>query len=405
MGEEQKMSVGVCVINRNGIALAADSAGTFSPNKMFYNSVNKLFSLSQNNACAAIIYGNLSVYNISVEQIIKEFSIHLDSQQPLKDFYDIVACFKEFLRNKYKYYKFDVSADHYCKQVISAYIDVWGKKIQLVADEDDAKNKIITILKGVNLAVNLSSKISDFDIEKHIIANYEHFFDIEINKAVPDIDAFPNEKKKLWKYICDVFRFEQPLINDSKTGIFFSGYGVNDAYPKFISIDLYKIINGELKYKIKDKCEAINNYAEIKPLAQEDVIYTFCKGISDEYIPAISSEIDSIIKEKIRGLSPSFTEVHKKELLATFANCKKQVNNKISEISRTKHINPIIESVKLISLSEMAFLAENLVNMTSLKRTYCLDGQQQTVGGPTDVAVISKGDGFVWVKNKNTLEI
>ena len=39
MGEEQKMSVGVCVINRNGIALAADSAGTFSPNKMFYNSV------------------------------------------------------------------------------------------------------------------------------------------------------------------------------------------------------------------------------------------------------------------------------------------------------------------------------------------------------------------------------
>ena len=33
MGEEQKMSVGVCgVINRNGIALAADSAGTFSPN-------------------------------------------------------------------------------------------------------------------------------------------------------------------------------------------------------------------------------------------------------------------------------------------------------------------------------------------------------------------------------------
>ncbi len=39
------MSVGVCIINRNGIALAADSAGTYTGNKMFYNSMNKVFSL------------------------------------------------------------------------------------------------------------------------------------------------------------------------------------------------------------------------------------------------------------------------------------------------------------------------------------------------------------------------
>lgn len=37
------MSVGVCIINRNGIALAADSAGTYTGNKMFYNSMNKVF--------------------------------------------------------------------------------------------------------------------------------------------------------------------------------------------------------------------------------------------------------------------------------------------------------------------------------------------------------------------------
>ena len=41
------MSSGVCIINRNGIALAADSAGTYYGNKMFYNSTNKVFSLSE----------------------------------------------------------------------------------------------------------------------------------------------------------------------------------------------------------------------------------------------------------------------------------------------------------------------------------------------------------------------
>lgn len=65
-----------------------------------------------------------------------------------------------------------------------------------------------------------------------------------------------------------------------------------------------------------------------------------------------------------------------------------------------EYVNPILKSVQLIPLPEMAMLAENLVNITSLKRTFAIDGNQQTVGGPTDVAVMSKGDGFVWIKRK-----
>ena len=55
----------------------------------------------------------------------------------------------------------------------------------------------------------------------------------------------------------------------------------------------------------------------------------------------------------------------------------------------------------MITLPEMAFFAESLVNITTLKRTFALDGKQQTVGGPTDVAVLSKASGFRWVKQKH----
>ena len=48
----------------------------------------------------------------------------------------------------------------------------------------------------------------------------------------------------------------------------------------------------------------------------------------------------------------------------------------------------------------MALLAENLVNITALKRKFSMDGNQQTVGGPTDVASISLGEGFTWIKRK-----
>ena len=40
-----------------------------------------------------------------------------------------------------------------------------------------------------------------------------------------------------------------------------------------------------------------------------------------------------------------------------------------------------------------------LVSLTSFKRKFSLDAE--TVGGPIDVAVLSKGDGFVWIKRKH----
>ena len=94
------MSVGVCVINRNGIALAADSAGTYGGKKMFYNSVNKVFKVSEQNICGAIIYGNLAIGNVSVEQLLKEFSQYLDTIDPISDFYDIVPKLQEYVHEK-----------------------------------------------------------------------------------------------------------------------------------------------------------------------------------------------------------------------------------------------------------------------------------------------------------------
>lgn len=44
-------------------------------------------------------------------------------------------------------------------------------------------------------------------------------------------------------------------------------------------------------------------------------------------------------------------------------------------------------------------LAESLVSLTSIKRR--VSTEPESVGGPIDVAVISKGDGFIWIKRKH----
>jgi len=44
-------------------------------------------------------------------------------------------------------------------------------------------------------------------------------------------------------------------------------------------------------------------------------------------------------------------------------------------------------------------MAESLVNLTSFKGKVSMEAE--TVGGPIDVAVISKGDGFIWINRKH----
>ena len=58
-----------------------------------------------------------------------------------------------------------------------------------------------------------------------------------------------------------------------------------------------------------------------------------------------------------------------------------------------------MEVVQNLPKEKLGGMAEAMVNLTSLKRRVSLD--QETVGGPVDIAIISKGDGFVWIKRKH----
>ena len=393
------MSVGVCVINRNGIALAADSAATFTVNKMFYNSVNKVFKLSSKYPCGAIIYDNLSINNVSVEQIIKEFSVYLDSEDSLNDLYEIIALFEKFISEKYAYYKFDCDDVEPTKSLITALVNNWGKRINDVLSEDDGIGKAESIVKELQEKIDKSEKASGVSMRTYISNLYRSYYDEIITNSLKNLDIHANLKQVLWDNICDYFRLSLDR-EKHKTGVLFVGYGSNDAYPKFIEIEIRAVLGGTIKFLETKRYEAIDGGGRIHPVAQEEVVNTFCKGISQEYIDAIPQYVAESITNKISTLSNAFSDEQKKELEKVFAACASEVTDNIINMIRQKNIEPLMNSVMLISLHEMAFLAESLVNITSLKRTYSLDGFQQTVGGPTDVAIISKGDGFLWVKKK-----
>ena len=394
------MSVGVCVINRNGIALAADSAGTFTGNKMFYNSMNKVFSLSKKNICGAITYGTTVVYNVSIEQILKEFSVYLDSQKEIEDFFEILPLFEKFIQDNNLYYKFDAAENLYCSGIIKSRVVLWGNKIKAVINDEDATKKIDDILEELNREIQPSEMVENFDVSSYISIKYKKQYEFFVNMVVPELKNFIPQKERLWTYLS--FWLNLPLKNetDNILGLFFAGYGTKDAFPKYVHIELLKVISGKMKYNLIEKYAESESNSKICPLAQKDVILTFCRGISGTFINYIPQKTTSLINEKIDSLPATYSDKQKDELKKIFGSCEREMVKSISSLIQKENVDPLFNSVQLIPLSEMAFLAENLVNITSLRRMFAIDGFQQTVGGPTDVAVISKGDGFVWVKSK-----
>ena len=69
------------------------------------------------------------------------------------------------------------------------------------------------------------------------------------------------------------------------------------------------------------------------------------------------------------------------------------------EYQKVKNFGPVLDAVHMLPKDALAEMAEALVNLTAFKQRVSLDAE--TVGGPIDVAVISKGDGFIWIKRKH----
>jgi hypothetical protein len=64
-----------------------------------------------------------------------------------------------------------------------------------------------------------------------------------------------------------------------------------------------------------------------------------------------------------------------------------------------KYWGPVLNIVAALPKDELAAMSEALVNLTKFRRR--VTPERETVGGPIDVGVITKGDGFVWLRRKH----
>src|SRR5205085_8288663 len=143
----------------------------------------------------------------------------------------------------------------------------------------------------------------------------------------------------------------------------------------------------------------------LERFAQSEMVDTFIYGVNpgmnDFYVKAIgglAATIKETVIDSIDVLTPEQREACKVNALP---HVEKAVEDLVGEVvgRLSKNSYPIMQALVHLPKDELAHVAEALVNLNSFQKKVSME--DETVGGPIDVAVISKGDGLIWIKRKH----
>jgi len=249
-------------------------------------------------------------------------------------------------------------------------------------------------------------------IPKNHIRGLKDKYGTIIDKAKEDVfERLPITKtlsNQLAEIAVNLFlKFPKAVIHSGGSGVVIAGFGRRDSFPILQSFIIEGMANNRLKY-MEDRYREINSKmsASIVPFAQQEMVFSFMEGIEPNYQTAIERDLSQIFEQYPSLIADSIEkldDIEKKELKQKLRDLSSELLDKYVEnleIYRKKnYVEPVMKVVAMLPKDELAEMAESLVNLTSFKRKVSL--QAETVAVPIDVAFISKGDGFIWIKRKH----
>lgn len=389
------------VMNRHAVALAADSAViiTNQYGHKVINSANKLFTLSKRHPVGVMFCGNCNFNDTPWEVVVKLYRDNLkDKSFPTVNDYKVD--FLKYLVDKHFFngeknqkirlniemIKFTSIINNITTEAIKGdqtkYNAEFLKQLQIIVDD---KAETCEGLK----------KFKEKDFNDYIADLYPPFF--AQNAAI-----FPTDKEKRLFQSAFANFVRKFNSNIEKSQLIFVGFGEDEIYPALSAVDIYFGYDNMLRFHpYLDQAVTDDNNAGIARFGQTDVINTIINGIN----PYIRKSVSDIFHEFSDNLKSVFSRTTKdgpikaaidaidtKHLADTF-------DARLDSIIQDNFTSPLIGSIDSLDKEDMAELVESMVSLTHLNRR--ITTSEEGVGGPIDVAIISKGDGFIWKKRKH----
>lgn len=390
------MTAEIVVMNRQGVALAADSAVTVGESKVL-NTANKLFMLAPNHPVGILVYNAATFMNLPWEIFIKEYKDYiLNSGIAFPKLEQYGEDFISFIKKNQERFVTVKQQEHIIADVVEEVFDeitkgIWEslEDITFSSSERVTPKQIETstkqeIKKALDFFENYKDMYSADETKELEEMLFVNFGEVIKNSRDRLFDKVPLDKKDIQSLnkIC-LYLLSKDCLLSIHTGIVFVGYGKDDLLPACSAFLFECFICGKLKCRVDvdntTKIDFSGASTGIVPLAQTDVTQTFMMGTHPMFLHLLDRKL-------------------KKEMKMSSEDTEKFVRSLMDEMF-SNYGQSIYRAVNSLSKEDLAVVAETLVTMTSFMRKVSM--ALETVGGPVDVAVISKQDGFVWIKRKN----
>lgn len=441
----------VGILNKRGVAIAADSAVTRSIGTMekVTKNGNKMVRLSDVDPITVMFTGNGAFLSVTWDVIARKYRqqrgmIHHSTVEDLaRDFFDYIASTPVFWS--------DEACDRILKYLTRKVFDEANNEISILYENARKRNgtmvrpatfrkAFIQNLRAIARDYSGQGRCPQFEgytieqFRKSASGILDDFFNDKYdanlgNYDIPDIlkdpafDFFNSPKSDyvISHYPKDVLEairpvFEETLLtvmgsrieDDFKAVLVFAGYGNDQKYPSLVSATVCEGYDFKVNYTINPKdivCISDRRPVAICPFAQDDVIKSLIRGVYEGWSENALSELqditnpwgsnvfdaDSPEEEPDFEFNDLLDEVESDDLHKKFTREAGRLQN-----AKQRKWEKALERY---DLEEMATLADSLINLTEFHRI--LTFSQEGVGGLVDLAVISRNEGFTWLRRKS----
>ncbi len=398
------MTAEIAIINNTGIALAADSAVTIGHDRVWKNS-NKLFHLAPNADVGIMVYGNGNHCGLPWEVVIKQYRQHLGSRT-FEKLGDYSSHFLEFLDG--------LKVPHPIQSELNTYTIMLGIIDDVRPELEATKAKTAKRKKFISVMEDISKSVEDKPIlfddfardqfrERHG-AEVKGFLEEQLDVLItqPVLSAMITACYEVSR---------RALPSGAETGVILAGFGDDELLPVVQELCVDGTLDGKVRAwtkRVLDSNNADFSGGAVMPFAQSDIAHLFIEGLLPEFIEYTSRTLQGTLNRMSEELVNAYVPhvdrtVEQAKQEKANAAMTKQFREHFAKFRNEAFVQPMMKVINSLPKEEMAAVAEALVETTSLRRK--MDSPLETVGGPVDVAIISKSDGFVWIKRKHYFDI
>jgi hypothetical protein len=382
------MTAEVVVMNTSAVAMAADTAMSipYDTGTKTYTRARKLLPLHEAEPVAVMVWDAPGYYSLPWEVIVGEF--RKKETRVLNRLDEYVEAFFAFVDAEASRW---AASDHevaLLAEVLDPEIELlqrlWNVRLN-ASDRPESQPEIAAAAAEIGRAFAAASR------RQYLAADrWTGRQAVELGQLDSHVrDRFQAGASGLWSNLDGSVRRELVelgrermvyLVGDEpgSSGLVFAGYGSNEL---FAQARVWRV-NGRLadmtrrverrRFGISPSLPSV-----IVPVAQEGVIHSFLNGLHPE-VDLLVSDIVSNLAGQLGG------EALAREIKEQFDQ---QVSRRGDEVAR---------AVEFLPPGDLAVVAGDLIRMTALRNRATMTAD--TVGGPIDVILLSRSDGFRWVE-------